>query len=341
MKKSSAKKAAKSIAKNSGTPPRTFVIDIGGTGIKALTLDAAGKPTHQRTRVATPKRATPKDIVEIARKLAKDQPAFERVSVGFPGVVKDGVIYTATNLGNGWHGFDLGHTLERKLKKPVRIANDADIQGLGGVTGHGLELVITLGTGFGSVLFTDGTRIHLELAHHPFHKGKTYEEELGNRALHKKGRKKWNKLLREAIEELQNTFNYDRLYIGGGNSRLMNFKLPANVKLISNEDGLLGGIALWREAKPSIPSRTPAKAKAASAPAPAKARVKAVEKSQPQSIPKTVAKPARPVVAQPSTVARTATSGGAPATPPTSARDVSRPSDAPPARSAGMPSSTT
>jgi polyphosphate glucokinase len=303
MKKSSAKKAAKSIAKNVGTPPRTFVIDIGGTGIKALTLDAAGKPTHQRTRVATPKRATPKDIVEIARKLAKDQPAFERVSVGFPGVVKDGVIYTATNLGNGWHGFDLGHTLERKLKKPARI--------------------------------------HLELAHHPFHKGKTYEEELGNRALHKKGRKKWNKLLREAIEELQNTFNYDRLYIGGGNSRLMNFKLPANVKLISNEDGLLGGIALWREAKPSIPSRTPAKAKAASAPAPAKARVKAVEKSQPQSIPKTVAKPARPVVAQPSTVARTATSGGAPTTPPTSARDVSRPSDAPPARSAGMPSSTT
>jgi polyphosphate glucokinase len=341
MKKSSAKKAAKSIAKNSGTPPRTFAIDIGGTGIKALTLDAAGKPINQRMRIATPKRATPKDIVEIARKLAKGQPEFERVSVGFPGVVKHGLIYTATNLGNGWHAYDLGHVLERKLKKPARIANDADIQGLGCVTGHGLELVITLGTGFGSVLFTDGIRIHLELARHPFHKGKTYEEELGNRALHKKGRKKWNKLLREAIEELQNTFNYDRLYIGGGNSRLVNFKLPANVKLISNEDGLLGGIALWREAKPSMASRMPAKSKAASAPAPAKPRARAIEKSQPQSIPKTLAKPARPVVAQPSTVARTASSAGASATLSTSAHEVSRSSDAPPARSSGMPSSTT
>jgi polyphosphate glucokinase len=342
MKKSSAKPAAKAVEKNSAPPPRTFAIDIGGSGIKALTLDPAGKPIDERTKIPTPKHATPKDVIEIARKLAKAQPDFERVSVGFPGVVKHGVIYTAVNLGGGWHGYDLQRALERKLKKPVRIANDADIQGLGCITGHGLELVITLGTGFGSVLFSDDTRIHLELAHHPFHKGKTYEDELGNRALHKKGRKKWNKLLREAIDDLRNTFNFDMLYIGGGNSRLVNFKLPADVKLIRNEDGLLGGIALWRETKSPTESGLPGKS-AAPATAVAKPRAKAVQKSPTKTSSTTAAKPAAPLAAraeQPAPIARSAAPGASPAATLSPANDVIRPADAIPARSSGPPSSS-
>ena len=159
MKKSSAKTTSRSAAPTvtalaPGTlAPKTLAIDIGGTGIKALTLDAVGKPVNDRTRIATPKHARPKQVIAIVRKLAKAQPGFDRVSVGFPGVVKAGMIYTAANLGKGWTGFDLGGGVEQKLKKPVRVANDADIQGLGCATGHGLELVITLGTGFGSVLF--------------------------------------------------------------------------------------------------------------------------------------------------------------------------------------------
>ena len=338
MKKSNAKSAPKAVAKNSAPPPRTLAIDVGGTGIKALTLDPAGNPINERTKIPTPKHATPKDVIEIARKLAKAQPPFERVSLGFPGVVKHGVIYTAANLGNGWHGFDLGHALQRKLKKPVRIANDADIQGLGCATGRGLELVVTLGTGFGSVLFSNGTRIHLELAHHPFHKGKTYEDELGNRALHKKGRKKWNKLLREAIDELRSTFNFDRLYIGGGNSRLVNFKLPDDVKLISNEDGLLGGIALWREAKSPAESRLPGKT-AAPARSVMKPRTREVPKAKSSSPAKSAAKLAPSVIAQPSMVTRTASSGDSSAAVSSSAHEVSRSSDAS-AKSAGLPSST-
>jgi polyphosphate glucokinase len=114
-------------------------------------------------------------------------------------------------------------------------------------SGKGDELVITLGTGFGSVLFVDGHRIHLELAHHPFHKGKTYEDELGIRALKKKGKKKWNAMLQEAIAELSQTFNYDHLYIGGGNTEHIEFKLPPDVTVVSNTEGLLGGIKLWAE----------------------------------------------------------------------------------------------
>ena len=307
MKKNTAKSAPKSAA---ATPaarapmtdapsPRTLAVDIGGTGIKALTLDPVGKPLNDRTRIPTPKHARPKQIVAIVRKLAKAQPGFERVSVGFPGVVKAGIVYTAANLGKGWAGFDLAATLQHKLKKPVRVANDADIQGLGCVTGHGLELVITLGTGFGSVLFAENTRIHLELGHHPFHHGKTYEEELGERALKKMGRKKWLKLLREALNDLQATFNYDRLYIGGGNGRVVNFKLPANVKIISNDDGLLGGIALWRDAgKPTAKSR-PVAAKPSLAKTPPKAPAPVATK------PPTVASPKAATIAppKPSTVA--------------------------------------
>jgi polyphosphate glucokinase len=233
---------------------RTLAVDIGGTGIKAITLDEKGTPLTGRSRIATPRPATPKAVAEAISRLAREQGSFDRVSVGFPGVVKGGVVYTAPNLGKGWNNYQLEATLARKLGRPVRLANDADVQGLGCIRGKGLELVITLGTGFGSVLFVDGHRIHMELGHHPFRKGRTYEDELGIAALEKNGRKKWNKRLREAIEDLRNTFNFDRLYIGGGNAKSIAFRLPEDVQAVSNLEGLLGGIALWRERRGSPPA---------------------------------------------------------------------------------------
>jgi polyphosphate glucokinase len=224
---------------------RTLAVDVGGTGIKAMVLDERGKPLSERKKMPTPGNATPKKVIGTIRELAEQVGDFDRMSVGFPGVIKDGLVYTAANLGEGWASFPLEKELAARFKRPVRLANDADVQGLGCVTGKGDELVITLGTGFGSVLFVDGHRIHLELGHHPFHKGKTYEDELGHKALKKKGKKKWNKLLREAIDDLARTFNYDRLYIGGGSAAEISFKLPSNVRAVSNEDGLLGGIKLW------------------------------------------------------------------------------------------------
>jgi len=226
----------------------TLAVDVGGTGIKAAVLDDKGKMITERQKIKTPHNATPTKVIKIIAELAKMAGPFARASVGFPGVIKSGVVYTAANLGKGWKDFKLEAALRKKLQVPVRIANDADVQGLGCVTGHGDELVITLGTGFGSVLFVDGHRIHLELGHHPFRRGNTYEDELGNRAFLKKGRKKWNRHLRDAIDELQKTFNYDRLYIGGGNAATIDFKLPSNVKVVSNTDGLLGGIKLWQTA---------------------------------------------------------------------------------------------
>jgi polyphosphate glucokinase len=223
-------------------------VDVGGTGIKAMILSSNGKPLTKRTRMKTPRPAAPGAVMKAIVGLAKALGVFDRVSVGFPGVVRRGVAVTAPNLDGNWRGVQLAEVLSKKLGKPVRVANDADIQGFGVIAGHGVELVITLGTGFGAGLFADGKSFpNLEIAHHPFQKGKTYEELLGDAARKKVGKKKWNKRLVKAIHLLERTFNYDRLYLGGGNAMRVTAKLPRNVTLVSNAAGLLGGIALWRD----------------------------------------------------------------------------------------------
>jgi len=225
----------------------TLALDVGGTGVKGCLLNEAGRPITSRERFETPNPATPEAIIEIFDTLARNLGAFDRASVGFPGVVKKGATLTAHNLDKKWVGFDLQRVLARRWKKPVRVANDAAVQGLAAVEGRGVELVITLGTGFGSSLFIDGRLVPgLELAHHPWVKGKTYEEYFGRKGLKKLGRKRWNKLLEKAIAQLEYLFNYDHLYIGGGNATKIDFELPKGTTRVPNEDGLIGGAALWR-----------------------------------------------------------------------------------------------
>jgi polyphosphate glucokinase len=227
---------------------RTLAVDIGGSGIKAIVLDKDGNPQTERSRVETPQPARTEAVINAIAQLASGQGEFERVSVGFPGVVRRGVTETAVNLDPEWIGFDLATALSQRLGKPVRVINDADMQGMGAVSGKGLELVITLGTGFGSALFLDGKLVpNLEMGHHEFRKGETYEQQLGRAALDEIGSKKWNSRLEKAIAALQHLFNYDRLYIGGGEAKKITFDLPSNAKIIPNMSGLLGGIALWRD----------------------------------------------------------------------------------------------
>jgi polyphosphate glucokinase len=224
----------------------TLAIDVGGTGVKGLLLDGKGKPISEREREDTPQPATPTAVLAVVDRIAAKLAGFDRVSVGFPGVVKRGATLTAHNLHPKWVGFDLEKVLSRHWKKPVRVANDAAVQGYGAIQGKGVELVITLGTGFGSSLFTDGHLVPgLELAHHPWRK-KTYEDYLGKHGLEKYGRKEWNKLLLKAIQQIEALFNYDHLYIGGGNALKIDSALPRHVTRVPNEDGLLGGVALWR-----------------------------------------------------------------------------------------------
>jgi polyphosphate glucokinase len=225
---------------------RTLAVDIGGSGIKAVVLDQEGRPITVPSRTKTPDNTTPRAVLRVVQRLARKQGRFDRVSVGFPGVVRAGVVRSAGNLHPKWAGFNLSRKLEKILKKPVRAVNDADMQGYGAISGRGVELVITLGTGLGSALFVDGRLVpNVEMGYDPLG-GKSYLHLLGNGARKKVGSKKWNRRVRRAIQAFEQIFNYDALYIGGGNSDKINFKLPPGVRTVSNMNGLLGGIALWK-----------------------------------------------------------------------------------------------
>ena len=227
--------------------PRTLAIDIGGTHIKASVLDRAGKPIVDRVDAPTPHPAPPAATLELILALASALPAFDRISAGFPGVVKSGCIITAPNLGTeAWHRFPLAAELEKQLGKPARVLNDAEMQGLAVIASAGLECVLTFGTGMGSAIYRDGQLMpHLELGQHPAWKSKTYDRYVGGAALKKLGVPKWNRRVSRVIALVRTLLNFDRLYLGGGNAVHITQPLPRDAKIVSNLAGITGGVRLW------------------------------------------------------------------------------------------------
>jgi polyphosphate glucokinase len=233
---------------HAGTDLRTLAIDIGGTGLKALILGPDGTALTERARVATPRPATPDAVLDALWQLVEPIGAYDRVSIGFPGVVVEGVTLTAPNLHKKWQGFDLARAMTEHLGRPVRVLNDAGVQGYGVIEGHGVEMVLTLGTGMGCAIYYEGLYVpNLELAHHPFRHGKTYEDYVSAKALKQVGKKKWNKRVARVLAQVQPVWNPRHLYLGGGNAKHLTIELPANVTITPNVAGLLGGIVLWRD----------------------------------------------------------------------------------------------
>lgn len=228
---------------------RTLTIDIGGTGIKMIPLDAKGAAIGERQRELTPRPAKPKAVLSVIEGMLAVLAPFGRVSVGFPGVVKRGVVQTAPNLGTkAWSGFDLQSAINGLTDLPTRVLNDAELQGYGVISGQGVELVLTFGTGLGTALYVDGRLVpNLELGHHPLYKDKSYEDLVRDDELGRVGKKKWRKRAALVLSTLGPIFNYDRLYIGGGNAKKIEDPLPENVERFTNVDGMEGGVALWRD----------------------------------------------------------------------------------------------
>jgi len=224
-----------------------LAIDIGGSHIKGSILNSKGEPQTEFKKIPTPPAATAPMVIDIVGQLAKDMPAYDKVSVGFPGYVRNGIVYTAPNLFPTISGeIPLGQQIADTLKRPVRLVNDADQLGLGVVSGKGLELAVTLGTGFGTAFLMDGYLLpHLELAHHPIGKGRDYDVYIGAKALEEEGKKKWNKRMTRVLEILKTVFNYDRLYLGGGNIDKLEVPLQHNIMRFTNRDGIKGGARLW------------------------------------------------------------------------------------------------
>ncbi len=227
--------------------PLTLAIDIGGTRLKAGVLNGAGSFVTGPARVDTPHPAGPEAVLAALAGLIETLGPFQRISIGFPGMVRGGTVRTAPNLDTpSWAGFALAEAAAARFGAPARLLNDATVQGLGVIEGSGLECVITLGTGFGFALFDDG-RIapHLEIGQHIARGKKTYDEYLGTHELGRIGTKRWNKRVERTIAALETLIGYDALLIGGGNAKHLELTLPWNARVVSNEAGITGGVRLW------------------------------------------------------------------------------------------------
>jgi polyphosphate glucokinase len=144
-----------------------LTIDIGGSSIKATVLNEKGEMLVDYQKKATPDQPNPSNVLKAIKILVSNFPEYSKISIGFPCYVKDGVVFTAPNLGNKqWKGCEFAQIIANQFEVPVRLLNDADLQGFGLIEGDGLELILTLGTGLGTALFVDGVLMpHLELSH--------------------------------------------------------------------------------------------------------------------------------------------------------------------------------
>ncbi len=240
----------------------TLTFDIGGTGLKASLVSDTGKLLHERLRIPTPYPCYPETLVENLIKLSTQLPKADRVAVGFPGMVRNGIVLTAPNLslpkGPGkskkpskkiadmYSGFNLKQQLEKSLSLEVHVVNDADLAGAGAIKGRGLEIVATLGTGFGTGMFFNGKLLpHMEIAHLNFKNNKSFDEIIGDAARKSMKINKWSKLVLEALDILYSLTHYDHLYLGGGNASRISVKLPSNTTIISNLAAIKGGPKLF------------------------------------------------------------------------------------------------
>jgi polyphosphate glucokinase len=183
----------------------TLAIDIGGTGLKASVLDGTGKMLVDRVRVPTPYPLTPEIFLNTIAEMIKPLPPFDRISAGYPGFVRDGVIITSPHFGDSWIDFPLAGALAETFGKPARVINDAEVQGF----------------------------------------GMAFNDYVGNAALKKIGPKKWGHRVHKTIKLFRELMHYEHLYIGGGNAAKLTPELVGDAKLVSNEMGLTGGIRLW------------------------------------------------------------------------------------------------
>ncbi len=231
------------------TDEKILCIDIGGSHIKATIINYEGAFLQKYEREETPSPPSPEKVFKLTLEMASRFPQFDKVTAGFPGYVKNGVVKTAPKLGNEmWKDYDLQKELQTHLQRPTLVINDADLQALSLAEGKGVEMLITLGTGFGSALMLNGNLApHLEMSQHPVTKKKNYNDYVGKAALEKVGKKKWNKRMKRVIGILKVVFNYDHLYISGGSAKLLDFKLDDNITIAHNREGIKGGMVLWKQ----------------------------------------------------------------------------------------------
>ena len=239
---------------------RTLAIDCGGSGIKGALLDERGELTSARTRVAVEYPMTPQAFLRVLDDIDAESGTFDRATIGMPGMIRHGVVintphyitdagpHTAVNreLAGRWRRFPMQEALVEQWGRPVRVLNDAQVHGAAVITGVGYEVIFTLGTGLGCAIFDEGQVVpKIELSRAPVRKHQIYDTWVGAAARRRIGRAKWERRVLRAIAGLRPMFEWDRLYLGGGEARKITCKLPDDVTRVPNIVGIQGGARIW------------------------------------------------------------------------------------------------
>ena len=239
---------------------RTLGIDSGGSGIKGSVLDAEGELLADRVRIKTPYPLPPERFIGVLLENASQMPEFDRVTVGIPGMIRRGVVVVTPHYPNlhgpytekdpdldaAWRHWDATAALEEVFGKPVRVLNDAEVQGAAVIQRQGLEVMFTLGTGLGCAMYDNGSLApHLELSHAPVRKGFTYDTWMGKSQLKRLGPQRWSKRILATVDGLRPVFRWDHLYVGGGNAKKLTEFLGDDVTIVPNVAGILGSVRVW------------------------------------------------------------------------------------------------
>jgi len=259
----------------------TLVVDCGGLGLKAAIFDDAGLQVGDRTRRDTPYPLSPLKLADTIAELgASSDLKITQVTVGMPGMIRHGkVIHTPhyittsgphsaidPDLAEQWANCDIQSLLAARLGVPTIVMNDAELHGLGVITGQGSELVLTFGTGLGTAWFDEGALApHLEISHAPVRIGEmvlgrgrrtslTYDRYIGDKELRRLGADHWSDRVLAVVDSLRPVFHWDRLFIGGGNAQRIapwaKSRLADDVIIVPNEAALTGGLKVWNSVTP-------------------------------------------------------------------------------------------
>lgn len=242
----------------------TLSIDCGGGGIKASVLDMQGTMVCPSERIPTPYPLGPDLLVEIIKKFYNSMPTANQLTLGMPGMIRHGIVISTPHyvcktgprskilpvLVEKWAHCDFQTRLLEELGIPALVLNDAEVAGAGAISGNGIEMMITLGTGLGNSIWDSGKLVpHLELSHLTARWGLLFDDYVGEPERLRMGDSHWSRRIRRIIGVLQETVMWDRLYLGGGNAahvtENVRKSLGQDVVIVSNDCGIRGGVRAW------------------------------------------------------------------------------------------------
>ncbi|ACB73360.1 polyphosphate--glucose phosphotransferase [Opitutus terrae] len=235
---------------------KTLGIDIGGSAVKGAPVDPrTGRLLAPRLRIATPEPLTPLAMSRAVAEIARHFRWRGRIGVGFPGVVQGSRTLTSANLHPRFVGCDAGRLFAQATGCRVALINDADAAGLAEVTFgagrrvQGTVLLVTIGTGIGTAVFSGGRLLpNTELGHLPWH-GRSAERYVSSAARKRRGLSwaSWARELGEYLRTLERLLWPELIVLGGGASsksdkfiRHVRCRAKLVVASSGNEAGIVG-----------------------------------------------------------------------------------------------------